>query len=100
LALEEEDVHEAELSAAREFLSLLVHLLVESRELLLVLDRRRRPREWLRERRRRLCDVSSFSFFRSSNCFCIAFMVSSSSFVGGGSSSRRLALTLEALDEA
>ena len=77
-------------------------LLLESHESLLVRDRRRRPRECERYRRRRRCDDSSFSFLRSSNCFCIAFMVSSrcsSSDVGGGSS-RRSALILDALDDA
>ena len=46
-------------------------LLLESRESLLVLGRRRRPREWARERRRRQCVASSFSFFNSSNCFIL-----------------------------
>ena len=39
-------------------------LLLESRESLLVLGRRRRPREWVRERRRRQCVASSFSLLQ------------------------------------
>ena len=99
MALEEEDVHEAQRAVVKVVLASLMSFSLSRANHFwsLVVDGARA------NGRANVADVSasplpSLSSTHPTASFCIAFIVSSSSFAGGGSSSRRLAL--EALDEA